>query len=140
MCAKQPHMMSIAMQFEGKMLRPFSTTSWLLRKKRPAAGGTRQIMADLFPDCGKTFAVTGKRIKDHKTTHIYPAYFIDKTISEKDHTFNNQCSRLEYGMLIEYFWDAIKEGDGKRVFRCWKFQLPYLKNDPGSTKYALETL
>ena len=37
-------------------------------------------------------------------------------------------------------FDAIKEGDGKRIFRCWKFQFPYLRNDPGSTKYALNTL
>ena len=43
-------------------------------------------------------------------------------------------------MLILNFFDAIKEGDGKRTFGCWKFQLPYLRNDPGSTKHALEAL
>ena len=47
---------------------------------------------------------------------------------------------LEYGMLILNFFDAIREGDGKCIFRCWKFQLPYLRNDAGSTKYALEAL
>ena len=61
-------------------------------------------------------------------------------VPEKDDMFNYQCSFLEYGMLILNFFDAIKEGDGKRTFRCWKFQLPYLRNDPGSTKYALEAL
>jgi len=43
-------------------------------------------------------------------------------------------------MLILNFFDAIREGDGKRIFRCWKFQLHYLRNDAGSTKYALEAL
>ena len=43
-------------------------------------------------------------------------------------------------MLILNFFDAVREGDGKCIFRCWKFQLPYLRNDPGSTKYALEDL
>ena len=47
-------------------------------------------------------------------------------VPEKDDMFNYQCSFLEYGMLILNFFDAIKEGDGKRTFRCWKFQLPYL--------------
>ena len=54
--------------------------------------------------------------------------------------FNYQCSLLEYGMLILNFFDAIREGDGKRIFRCWKFKLPYLRNDAGSTKYALEAV
>ena len=43
-------------------------------------------------------------------------------------------------MLILIFFDAIREGDGKRIFKCWKFQLPYLRNDAGSAKYALEAL
>ena len=59
-------------------------------------------------------------------------------VPETDDMFNYQCSLLEYGMLILNFFDAIREGDGKRIFRCWKFQLPYLRNDAGSTKYALE--
>lgn len=54
--------------------------------------------------------------------------------------FSYQYSFLEYGMLILNFFDAIKEGGGKQTFRWWKFQLPYLRNDPGSTKYALEAL
>ena len=104
-------------------------------------------------DDGKTFAVNGKRMKDHESTHSQPIPHSDsqgllfstdisstERVSEKDDMFNYQCSLLEYGMLILNFLDAVKEGDGKRVFRCWKFQLPYLKNDPGSTKYALEAL
>ena len=39
------------------------------------------------------------------------------------------------------FHDAISEGDGARVLRCWKFMLPYLRKDgAGSRKYDLEGL
>ena len=39
------------------------------------------------------------------------------------------------------FHDAISEGDGARVLRCWKFVLPYLRKDgAGSRKYDLEGL
>ena len=107
-----------------------------------------------FPGCGKTFAANGKRMRDHEYTHHPPSSSSDsqgflfssglssssKPVPEKDDMFNYQCSLLEYGMLILNFFDAIREGDGKRIFRCWKFQLPYLRSDSGSTKYALEAL
>ncbi|XP_068670229.1 uncharacterized protein [Montipora foliosa] len=106
-----------------------------------------------FPGCSKTFASRGKRMRDHEATHnqqvppqdspglLFPSdSATSEKVPEKDDMFSYQCSFLEYGMLILNFFDAIKEGDGKRTFRCWKFQLPYLRNDPGSTKYALEAL
>ena len=106
-----------------------------------------------YPGCGKTFASRGKRMRDHEATHNQQIPSSDlqgllftsdeepsNTVPEKDDVFNYQCSFLEYGILILDFFDAIKEGDGKRNFRCWKFQLPYLRNDPGSTKYPVEAL
>ena len=46
-----------------------------------------------------------------------------------------------YGLLCLEFYDAIKEGDGERIVRCWKFLLLHFKADgKGSTKYALEAL
>lgn len=106
-----------------------------------------------FPGCGKTFKVNGKRLRDHESTHSPPISTSDSQqslfsregvsavpVPEKDDMFNYQSSLQEYGMLILNFFDAIREGDGKRIFRCWKFQLPYLRNDGGSTKYALEAL
>ena len=39
------------------------------------------------------------------------------------------------------FYDAVSEGDGLHVFRCWKFMLPYFRQDgAASRKYALEAL
>ena len=44
-------------------------------------------------------------------------------------------------MLVLNFWDAIAEGNGERILRCWKFFLMYLKHQEGSaTKYSLEAL
>ena len=52
-----------------------------------------------------------------------------------------QCSLLEYGMLQMNLHDAVSEGDGARVLRCWKYMLPYLRKDGASSrKYALEAL
>lgn len=102
-----------------------------------------------FPGCGKTFAHNGKRMRDHESSHNAPAQIYESEVEvlesssktpEKDDMFNYQCSFLEYGMIILNFFDAIKEGDGRRILRSWKFQLPYLRKDPGSTKYALEAL
>lgn len=90
-----------------------------------------------FPGCGKTFAHNGKRMRNHEATHNAPVSVVESEgqvlqapvnkTPEKDDMFNYQCSFLEYGMIIH-------------ILRSWKFQLPYLKKDPGSTKYALETL
>ena len=44
-------------------------------------------------------------------------------------------------MLQLNLHDAISEGDGARVLRCWKFTMPYLHKDGASSrKYALECL
>ena len=90
-----------------------------------------------YEGCGKRFAHNGTRLRDHESTHNLQECSeptpSDKELStgksdqssEKDDMFNYQCALLEYGMLILNFFDAIREGDGQRVFRCWKFQLPY---------------
>ena len=98
-----------------------------------------------FPGCNKTYQFDGKRRRDHEATH---GLFIDgkencckSTTKEKDDTYNYQSSFLEIGLLVKNFYDAISEGDGQRVVRCWKFMLAYLKEDGASSrKYALEAL
>lgn len=118
---------------------------------RKQTDGGRYI--SFFPGCGMTFASRGKRMSDHEATHNQHVPSSDtqgllfssdmapsNTIPEKDEIFNYQCSFLEYGMLILIFFDAIKEGDEKRVFRFWKFQLPYLRNDPGSMMLQRQNL
>ena len=79
------------------------------------------------------FVHDGKLKKQHEATHR------DQT--KKDDMLDYQSAFLEYGMLLRNFTDAISEGDGDRIIRCWKFFLLYLKKD-GSTsrKYPLEAL
>ena len=46
----------------------------------------------------------------------------------------NICLR-RFGLICLEFHDAIKEGDGNRIFTCWKFLLLLFKGDEkGSTK------
>ena len=46
---------------------------------------------------------------------------------------------LTFGLLLYEFEDAIKEGDGKRVERCWKVFLLIFKAS-NRNKYALEAV
>ena len=56
-----------------------------------------------------------------------------------DPCFNYACTRLSLGMLLFNFDDAVKEGDGERVMRCWKFMMLVFKAY-GHSKYALAAL
>lgn len=44
---------------------------------------------------------------------------------------------LSLGLLFLNFHDAIREGDGERVFLCWKFFFPIFMA-AGRTKYTIE--
>jgi hypothetical protein len=101
--------------------------------------------------CPKTFAHDRKLRSEHEASHNPPivvkcpsdAFVINSNRSEEDRDdmLAYQKAFLDYGMLIMNFWDAIAEGDGDRVLRCWKFFLMYLKHQgSSSTKYCLETL
>ena len=49
------------------------------------------------------------------------------------------CELMSFGLLYSEFKDSIREGDGGRVLRCWKFFLPIFKAD-GKTNYAIEAV
>ena len=44
---------------------------------------------------------------------------------------------LTLGLLYVEFTDAVKEGDGLRIHRCWKFMFPLFKAS-GRTNYTIE--
>ena len=48
------------------------------------------------------------------------AFHLTESTSQADHVFEYAKETLSLGMLMLEFKDAIKEGDGKRVLRCWK--------------------
>ena len=66
---------------------------------------------------------------------------IDSIPEEESDVFNYQCNLLNHGLLFANFRDAISEGDGERIIRCWKFLLLHFDADGNSsTKYTLEAL
>lgn len=54
-----------------------------------------------------------------------------------DGVFNYACAVLNDGLLLLEFRDAIHEGDGPGVMRCWKFLMLYFRHFH-HYKYALE--
>jgi hypothetical protein len=58
---------------------------------------------------------------------------------EEDFMFNYHQAKLMFGLILMAFEDAVKEGDGQRLFEIYKlFLLLYKAN--GHTKYAYATL
>ena len=53
-----------------------------------------------------------------------------------DDVFSYACSRLLMGLLIRNADDAVREGDGEHIIRCWRFFLLYYKAF-GHHKYAI---
>ena len=57
----------------------------------------------------------------------------------EDKVYNYARVLCHYGAMLLEFWDAWAEGDGERVFNCWRVFLPHFKAG-GRSKYALEAL
>ena len=55
--------------------------------------------------------------------------------NSRDDVFNYASARLNLGLLLQNADDAVKEGDGPRIIRCWQFFLLYFKAY-GHHKYA----
>ena len=56
-----------------------------------------------------------------------------------DDRYNYATARLNFGMIVLTFDDAVKEGDGERILRCWKFVM-LIFHDYKHTKYAFAAL
>ena len=59
--------------------------------------------------------------------------------TSNDSIYEYACCVLSLSLFMTEFNDAIKEGDGERVYRVWKYLL-LLFRESGRTKYALEAL
>ena len=62
-----------------------------------------------------------------------------KVTETDDHVYNYARVLCHYGAIMMEFKDACSEGDGERVFRCWRLLLPHFKVT-GRSKYTLEAL
>ena len=60
----------------------------------------------------------------------------DKT----DYIYNYAHVLCHYGSLIMEFMDAWSEGDGERVYTCWKIFLPHFYCNSTKSKYAIEAV
>ena len=58
-------------------------------------------------------------------------------VESKDGVYNYTRVLGHYCGLVTEFRDALAEGDGERVYRCWRLMLPHFKST-GRTKYSLE--
>ena len=149
---KRKFLMSLAERVVDHYILGSEKVSSLLQKVHMAEDEEEKKSKDLnarfqcrFPGCDKTYKYDGKRKRQHEATHGLPPVPVlkyantHKKIVKRDDMYNYQSSFLEVGLLAKNFFDAISEGDGARVVRCWKFMLQYLRHDgAGSRKYALE--
>ena len=62
-----------------------------------------------------------------------------KAIKQTDKVFTYACQTLSVGMFYTEFRDAIREGDGNRILRCWRYLLPLFKAS-SRKNYSLKTL
>jgi hypothetical protein len=58
-------------------------------------------------------------------------------LAQPDYVFSYACTVLSDGLLLYELRDAIHNGDGLRILRCWKFMLLYFKAY-NHHKYSLE--
>ena len=56
---------------------------------------------------------------------------------DNDNILSYACEVLTLGLLYLEFVDGIREGDGSRILRCWKYFLVYFKSS-GRTNYSIE--
>ena len=110
-----------------------------------------------FTGCTHSFKYDGKSRRKHELTHNPPPVIpheppkpTNDTSAEecslqdeslmKDDVYNYNCGLLSHGMVFLNFLDAVREGDGPRIMRQYKYLLLYCKADKHSSKYALECL
>ena len=72
-----------------------------------------------------------------KMTLVEPAFLGAECDTSDDSVYNYARVLCHFGSLVMEFRDGWAEGDGDRVFRCWRLFMPHFKM-AGSTKYSLE--
>ena len=99
------------------------------------------------PECQRTYKYEKCRVRHEQKCHSLFAED-DQTTSEKDQKttsesedriFNYGCLHLSLGLLLRDAEDSVKEGDGDRLLRVWKF-LTFVYRLEGANKYALAGL
>ena len=98
---------------------PDADTVWTL-----SISERREILMDL---CGKVY----DRFVSFKFNSP------EMTPAESDNVYEYSLQLLRLGCFYFEYADAIKEGDGGHVFRCWKYMIPIFSASH-NTSYACE--
>ena len=108
-----------------------------------------------FPGCSRSFKYNDRTRRNHELSHEPPVQVDNETLvttssvcttppkesKPGDDVYNYNCALMTDCFLFFNFLDAIKEGDGVRIMRQYKYIMLYCKADGShSTKYALEYL
>ena len=108
-----------------------------------------------FPGCNKSFKYNGKTRRNHELSHDPSVQFEDSLLLTQsspgctappeetkagDDVYNYNCALLTDYFLFSNFLYVIKEGDGERIMRQYKYIMLYCKADGSQPKYALECL
>lgn len=84
-----------------------------------------------------------KRVLDHITGAVVDRFidfqFHADTQRSEDSVQDYAIQLLSLGCFYLEYADAIREGDGDRVLRCWRYLLPIFKSS-GRTNYSIEAL
>ena len=102
-----------------------------------------------FPSgCTQMDSLQRRRVLLDATKSVYTSFVdLDLVFSEDVNsdrqqpldTVNEYAKEvLSLGLLFLEYCDSIREGDGDRIFRCWRYFLPLFKSS-GRKNYAIET-
>lgn len=92
-----------------------------------------------FQDCHESFTLSSAQIRHEEVFHGFVHGETQPSSGDEDHIFNYGCTTLQLGLLLRNADDSVKEGDGARIFRIWKFLMPLYKQHKHN-KYALAAL
>ena len=91
------------------------------------------IWAKTDSDRKKLLTTICSRVFDKYVTFQYHSY--DQDSKDRVLCYSNQL--LSVGLFYLEYSDAIKEGDGNRILRCWRYLLPMFLGSK-RTKYSTE--
>ena len=95
-----------------------------------------------FPQrCEQQSTSIGRRVLldavDKLLSRFVDLKFCNPSAPPEDHVHAYACEILSLGLLLMEFNDAIREGDGTRIIRCWRYFLLLFKANNRSN-YAVE--
>lgn len=95
-------------------------------------------------NCTKVFPLKAVRKQHEASKHglgclDQPSSEASSSGNKEDHKFNYGCVTISLGLLLRNADDAVREGDGERIIRVWKFLMPLFKLH-NHQKYALAAL